>query len=235
MVYTRQDITLEEKKSSSNRFKNFLDKNKLCYFKGVGILAKNNKMVSPELYSIFVSVGIGNYVEKFNILFSIQKGFCKSEKAPRGYIFERLAYIQSAYSRQEAMNTLYCVHSVDDNVMLFKPLIWMLNYYNEVKKSNTEDRIKNNREYAIRIDPKERKEGTRDHLISCREREKHATTGNYNYHVGLQRQVSIDHKEQLIITEKEMGDFFKQHNSYLDTWKLKFKVAINLLTEGELI
>jgi len=217
-------LTSEERESSYNRFENFLSKNKLCYFRNKGILSRNSnsKIISERVYSIFVSTNSSTSIEKFNILLSTQKSFLKSEKAPRGYIFEYLDYMQFSYSRQESMNTLYCVHSLKEDVMLFKPLIWMLNYYEAVKKSGVYK--KNNEEYAIRIDAKIKEDEKRD-------RKDKTSSGHYVYYVGLIDKTVIEHKELLIITEKEMNDFFKDHNSYQDAWKLKFKLAINLLAE----
>jgi len=47
--------------------------------------------------------------------------------------------------------------------------------------------------------------------------------------------IGITHNEPMIFSEKEFMTFLKKHNSYPDMMKLKFTLAMNLLTEGELI
>lgn len=231
------DLSFEEMSCSIKHFENFLHKNRLCYYRNKGILAKNSRSSFNILYSIFISVG--KNIEKFNILFSPQISFMKIRKPPHKYIFAYLSKIESEYSMQEALNTLYCAYSLEEDVMVFKPLIWMLNYYKAIMKKVGSNPVKGtNKVHSIRINPEPKKQkdleknqySSASVIISAR-----SYPEGYGYSIGIQNIVLIYYKDLYIITENEIVNFFNQHNSYPESWKLKFKVATNLLTEGELI
>lgn len=235
---------------SKIRLETFFKNIGILYLPYNGLLKKNTKLhlsIEP-LYKVFFSAG--DKTESVDILLGIQSTRGKTKEVPEGYIYEWLSLLKQNFSRQESLNTLYCSYSLDDDVMIFKPLYWMLRYHDTINPSssfsNQQESRKSGQLCAIRVEPmstEEMKQKNPGKIIMPKEtramKSFHPMSKNgkmnHSYHIGVDQPQTIAHFKPLTIEENEMESFFKEHNYYPEGWKLQMKVVTNLLTQGALI
>jgi len=223
---TGKTVLFRDFKKASDRFRSLFNNSKIYIYDERDFFSKIGGTYGGSLI-VFIACPEAMYsqamiIDKFRVLLFVQSGFEKNLKAEKGYIFADLRGLARYYSKSETLNTLYCAYAVDEDKMFFKPLIWMLNYYQAIKsKMPAIENEKGRKYYPIRIDPKVREE-----IVTVHGRR----TAGSEFFLGEHHVAKIK-CDKMIITEEEMTKFLNEHNCYPDSWKLNFKLAINLLKE----
>jgi len=237
-----ESILIEEYRKAQARFYKMLDDCKLYYYKENGILARPGYGYYTPRISVLLSVNAvtdtGIKLTKIYLVFSPQTSFHKNTKSKKGYILANLNSLHSSFSMREAMNSIFCTYCIDEDKFLFKPVIWLLRYYEVLSPVARSNRDK--KPYAkyqfIRVEPKAKPPDPRHPGSGALQPWQAYTPPGPPYHFFFENRTDgITHKEKMLFTEAEFTKFLNEHNSYPDMMKLKFRLAMNLLTEGELI
>jgi len=110
----------EEVEIAEKRFTNLLQKNRILYTVNQGVLSNPGRSKSQvRVFTLYL--GQKYLIEKFNIIFQVQKSFYPSEKAPRGYIGLNIAPLME-YFLEVNQVTLYIVHIVWNRTKCFLSL-----------------------------------------------------------------------------------------------------------------
>lgn len=225
-------------------FEEFLRKEQICFLKENEFSSRTLTESFSGIYSLYtVFLGSGDESpEKLNIVLSSQESFGEAGTFS-GYIMASLGAIDNALSKSDITNSLFCAFSEKENKLIFKPIVYMMKYWNSIK---LHDKC---RPYPIRIDPatKEELEINRASRVDaglkvnpCKEvtpykRSKEKINGFYSFVLGysgkLFNKLEILHKKLFVIMQNEMKVFLNKYNNYPSMWKLKFKTTKNILGE----
>jgi hypothetical protein len=129
---------------------------------------------------------------------------------------------------------------LEEDVMMFKPMSFLLKYcsVSDINRTLANKRKGYVKEHYVRVDPKP-KEPIKTEIVNFGDKGgKAAVTAKpikkeppFAFHLGFpHNSFVIVHNEATIIKEEEMSDFLGKSNCYPDAWKLKFKVAKNILS-----
>jgi hypothetical protein len=229
------DVTSpQEEEACYKKLEKFLDELGVCYLTSNNVLL-DLEIPSPfKLYSVFINTE-GVWREgakkpfKFSILAGPQKSMRKSQKSENGYMVVNLNKLTNSFSKNQAMNCLYCCIPLSDDKMVFKPLSYLLNYHKKtIDKSPLSKKTRYN---YIRIDPIVEKESETNLSLtkSFSDISRYFLKSNIND----MATPSIE-CHNFIMTEENLKKFFLENTNYTSDFKLKFKLTKNIL-DKELI
>lgn len=233
-------------KRAESFFEEFLRKERVCFLKENEFSSRTLTESFSEIYSLYTVFlsSSDESPEKLNIVLSSQESFGEVGTFS-GYIMASLGTIDDALSKSDITNSLFCAFSEKENKLIFKPIVYMMKYWNSIELHAKR------RPYPIRIDPatKEELEINRASRVDaglkvnpCKEvapspykRSKEKINGFYSfvlsYNSKLFNKLEILHKKIFVIMQNEMKTFLSKYNNYPSMWKLKFKTTKNILGE----